>query len=274
MMQLPDSYRKELLKFGLNGTAAGLAAGGFSLSQAEKTRAAAIHPYGFVANGLDVEYTRQLGYNGYKGITIDGVTHKHCAFATFYAIISQLAEIVGSPYSEIPPQMMEWANGGVAGFGSFCGALNGACAAVGLICSNDDAKGFISDLLSWYAETPLPSNIIAPTGILPQSVAKGNLCHMSVTNWCLASGYASGSSARSERCARLAGDVAAKAVKMLNFGRLGRVAPGDKTTCRVCHYKGNDCEGDQFSRGKMNCTAFHDEFDDARQRRQGPKNDR
>jgi hypothetical protein len=214
------------------------------------------HPFGYIP--LDVETTRQLGYNGYKGITIDGVKHAHCGFASFNAITSQLAALDPyGPYANIPLGMMDWAASGVSGFGTFCGALNGACAAVGLICSPADANGFISDLLTWYTETLLPSNLVAPTGVLPQSIARTTLCHNSVTNWCLASGFASGSPERSERCARLAGDVAAKAVEMLNNGRLGLVVPAGKTVCVQCHYTGTNYAAGQFTRGNEDCTACH-----------------
>lgn len=257
---MKNSTRRDFLKkAGTCGVAAGMAvAGGLTGLGARKAHAnSAVHPYGYIP--LDVEATRQLGYDGYKGITLaDGVTHKHCAFATFHAIIGQLAAAdPASAYADIPTQMMEWASGGVAGFATFCGALNGACAAIGLICDASEAKPFISDLLSWYAATPLPTNIVAPTGNLPQSIAGGNLCHMSVTNWCLASGLASGSSERSERCARLAGDVAAITVDMLNSGSLGLTVPGDMTVCRSCHYKGTDADAGQFTRGKMDCAACH-----------------
>ena len=205
--------RRGFIKIGTAGIIAGATAGvGLPLLTASRARAAAVHPFGYPIGGLNVETTRQMGYNGYKGISLNGAVHKHCAFASFHAIIGGLAEVVGYPYDTVPTQMMEWASGGVAGFSTFCGALNGACTAIGLICSNTDAVGFISDLLSWYAEAPLPTNIIAPSGPLAQSAARTNLCHMSVTNWCMASGFSSGSPERSERCARLAGDVAAQAV--------------------------------------------------------------
>lgn len=251
--------RRDFLKnVSITGAAIGLSTGGVLLHTRETAARTAEHPYGYPASGLDVEATRQLGYDGYKGITLsDGITHKDCAFATFHAIIGQLQDIVGAPYTGIPTQMMEWASGGIAGYASFCGALNGACAAIGLICSNSDAKLFISDLLAWYAETELPTNIIAPTGPLTQSIAETSLCHNSVTNWCIASGYASGSSERSERCARLSGDVAAKVVDLLDNGALGLVVPGDKTVCRSCHYKGTDYAAGQFTRGKMNCLECH-----------------
>jgi hypothetical protein len=260
---MKDKSRRDFIRTGITTVAATAAiAGGLTVVISNEARAAGdVHPFGYPSpeSGLqlDVEETRRLGYQGYKGITIDGVKHKHCGFATFNAIIGQLAEKVGGGYRYIPTQMMEWAAGGAAGFASLCGALNGACAAIGLICANADAKLFISDLLTWYSETPLPTNIVAPTGDLPQSVAGSNICHVSVTRWCLASGYASGSPERAERCARLAGDIAATAVDMLNNGILGLKTPGNATGCRVCHYKGATYENGQFTRGQMNCNTCH-----------------
>ena len=82
-----------------------------------------------------------------------------------------------------------------------------------------------------------------------------------MTRWCEASGFASGSSERSDRCARLSADVAAKVVEMLNSsvgGVLGN--PRDNNTnCGQCHYKGKDYEAGQFTRGKMNCMSCHDD---------------
>lgn len=255
---MQDSSRRDFLKKGAGIMAAGAAvAGGLSILSPKTAHAAFPHPFGYIS--LDVEATRLLGYNGYKGIVIDGVKHAHCAFASFHAIVGQLAAIDPyGPYAYIPTPMMEWAAGGVAGFSSFCGGLNGACAAIGLICNAADANGFISDLLTWYTQTTLPTNIIAPTGALAQSVAGTTLCHNSVTNWCLASGYASGSPERGERCARLVGDIVAKAVEMLNAGvRLNLPVPASGTTCVQCHYSGTNYAAGQFTRGKEDCTTCH-----------------
>jgi hypothetical protein len=217
-----------------------------------------VHPFGYPEGGLDVERTRELGYQGFKGLDLaDGTRHAGCAFGSFNAIVGQLAEVVGAPYTTIPPQMMDWASAGVVGFGTLCGTLNGASAAIGLVCDPADAKGFVSDLLTWYSETPLPTNLLAPTGELPQSTADSNLCHISVSRWCMESGVASGSPERVERCARIAGDIAAKAVEMLNNGHMGLEKPGEKTSCRACHYMGNDFEAGQFTHGDMNCMTCH-----------------
>ena len=57
-----------------------------------------MHPFGYPEGGLDVEETRQLGYEGFKGITLaDGTRHSGCAFGAFNAIIGQLREKVGIP---------------------------------------------------------------------------------------------------------------------------------------------------------------------------------
>lgn len=260
-MQSPS--RRDFLKSaGTYGAAAGAGlAGGFAVGGESLHAQQATHPFGYPEGGLEVERTRQLGYEGFKGATLaDGTRHSGCAFGAFNALIGQLAEVVGAPYTAIPPQMMDWAGAGVAGFGSLCGTLNGTAAAIGLIAGGPDARAFVSDLMTWYSEAALPTNRLAPTGDLPQSTAGSNLCHVSLSRWCLASGFASGSPERAERCARLAGDVAAKAVELLNDGALGLQVPSEKTVCRSCHYMGRDYASGQFTHGEMNCLTCHVEL--------------
>ena len=255
-----DSTRRDFLRnAGLCGAATGVGlAGGFGLGTTDSGAAQALHPFGYPETGLDVEGTRELGYSGFKGITLtDGTRHTGCAFGTFNAIIGQLAEVVGAPYTSIPLQMMDWAGAGVVGFGTLCGTLTGASAAIGLVCNGRDARSFVSDLLTWYSETELPTNLYAPTGELPQSRAESNLCHVSLTRWCRTSGFASESPERAERCSRLAGDVAAKAVEMLNTAALGLQRPSEKTVCRSCHYMGDNYAAGQFTHGDMNCLTCH-----------------
>jgi hypothetical protein len=135
--------RRDFLKVGLYGTVAGATvASGLSLLNPKEAKAAVTHPFGYPEYGLDVEVTRQLAYDGYKGIYIDGIKHGGCAFGAFNAIISQLAQEFPNLYGGIPTQMMDWAGGGVAGFATLCGALNGTSAAIGLICDNTNAKKF------------------------------------------------------------------------------------------------------------------------------------
>ncbi|MEW6521806.1 MAG: C-GCAxxG-C-C family protein [Thermodesulfobacteriota bacterium] len=261
-----DISRRKVLKAGSLSVIAGAGIiAGLNLPKVKDAKASTVdHPYGYPVPGLDVAETRQLAYNGYYGIRLaDGITHKHCAFATFHALISQLADTMGGPYTEIPTQMMEWASGGVAGYASLCGAINGACAAIGIICKNADATAIISNLLNWASTSSLPMLLadsqldVKISGELPQTIAGSELCHVSVTKWCLASGYASGSAERSERCARLAGDIAARAVELLNGAALTEDVPVDSTVCGQCHYSGTDYDAGQFTRGFTDCTSCH-----------------
>jgi hypothetical protein len=255
-----DRTRRDFLKrAGAYGVVVGVGAvGGLGCQQPAPPQLQAKHPFGYPEGGLDVERTRALGYEGFQGILLtDGAKHAGCGFGTFNAIIGGLADKVGAPYAAIPTQMMDWAGAGVVGFGSLCGTLTGACAAIGLICAAPDARRFVSDLMTWYAETPLPTNLLARSGDLPQSKAESSLCHVSLSRWCRASGFASGSPERAERCSRLAGDVAAKAVELLNHGAPGLERPGEKTVCRSCHYLGPSYEAGQFTHGAEDCLTCH-----------------
>lgn len=261
---MSDSTRREFLKgAGTYGFAAGVGlvgGGGLARPRAASAQEAA-HPFGYPKGGLDVDHTREMAYQGFKGLELgDGTRHSGCAFGTFNAIVGQLAEVVGAPYTLIPRQMMDWAGAGAVGFGTLCGTLTGASAAIGLICEGRDARAFISDLLTWYSETPLPTNLHASTGPLPQSTAESNLCHVSLTRWCRSAGFASGSPERAERCSRVAGDVAARAVEMLNQGAPGLEKPSERTVCRACHYMGPNYAAGHFTHGEMNCLTCHVEL--------------
>jgi len=199
-------------------------------------------------------------------------------YGAFGAVVTALKDAVGSPYDFIPLDMMRYGEGGMAGSGSLCGAINGAAAAITLVAGKEHYKKPVAELLTWYTQTPFPTEISNQYAVnheflvdelktdesLVQSVSGSTLCHVSVTKWCLASGYASGSKERGERCARLTGDVAAKAVELLNL-------PADNTfestlslseaaqTCRSRHKKGDNFQAGQFTRGKEDCLSCHED---------------
>ena len=260
--------RRNFLKTGFAAVAGAAAAKSidfFKVKEAAAKPRFREHPYGWPLNGLDTDESRETAYEiFYNRSRFSSAAGKHCASAAFGSIVGMLQETFAhdrnNPYHNIPLSMMQWGAGGAAGFGSLCGALNGACTAIGLACSNDDAKKYISDLLTWYSETDLP---IYPSPVPEynhvQSAAGSNLCHVSVTNWCIASGYASKSPQRFDRCACLAADVASKTVEMLNSGIGGTLGnPRDNSTnCGQCHYMGTDFAGGQFTHGAMNCSTCH-----------------
>lgn len=234
----------------------------------EVTQTTTSFPWPYVQ--LDVERARKLGHLGYY--------KNECSAGAFYGVLWQLREKVGHPYDSFPiepPNVMSFGAGGVAGWTTLCGALNGAMAAMNMVSEN--YKPLINELMGWYSTFPFPSDQAneyaskhqylvekyKSDAVLKQSIAKTQLCHESVTNWCLASGYASGARERSERCARLAGDVAAKAVELLNLDAEGKFSPtyhfsAEVAGCRQCHFKGKDVKKGQFTRGKMDCLECHE----------------
>ncbi len=240
---------------------------------------------------IDPEYVRKLGHLGYY--------NEECGGGAFWAIMTALKEKVGFPFTTIPlptvqdfidnvklPKKqkkhfqvpMQYGVGGVANFGSLCGAPNGAAAAITYIVPFEEAKKIIPRLLRYYETANFPtdqSNIYASNHkflvpkyksdkVLPQSPSESVLCHVSVGKWCEHSGYASGSKERSERCGRLTGDIAAMAIEMVNAyykGKLEEIYPmklsHETTGCRSCHSKGKAYETGQFTRGFMECKSCH-----------------
>jgi hypothetical protein len=217
---------------------------------------------------LDVEHVRKLGHQQfYEG---------DCCYGAFSGIIQALAEQVGEPFTSFPRDMMRYGKGGVYGYGSLCGALNGASAAIQLVTDEQTAAKVVTELLNWYAITPLPTDAanayaagheylvekLKTDEALAQNAAGDVLCHVSVGRWCELSGYGSGSDQRKERCARLTGDVAAKAVELLNSVQDATftpvlTSPGERTGCMSCHKQGSDPASGQFTQGKMDCAACH-----------------
>jgi len=207
---------------------------------------------------LNPELAAERGYAGYyKGA---------CCYGAFDAIVSQLREEVGFPYTVMPSEMMVFGEGGVAGISSLCGALLGASSAIFLVAGGlegekrEAAFALIRELFNWYEQEALP--IYRPKNPkfeIKSSVARSPLCHASVTRWSKATGFKSFSKERSERCGWLTASVAKYTVEMLN-GKLdmafkpAHVLPSEVQSCRGCHDKGGSIEN---SRGMMDCGGCH-----------------
>jgi hypothetical protein len=193
-------------------------------------------PYPYVK--LDPEKVAHRAYLYYR--------KHHCAYAVFASVIDELKVKVGAPYTGIPSELLVYGRGGVVGWGTLCGALNGAAAVFTLTCK--DYKKLIDALYEWYQTTPLPDYTPPGKKPYPESVSQSPLCHMSVQRWCKVASDHFGrkvlynSKERSERCARLSASVARKVVELLNeyhFGKFTpvkvRAAEKTKMDCRLCH---------------------------------------
>ncbi len=247
-------------------------------------------PWGY--QELDPEYVRKLGHLGYY--------LEECGGGAFWAIMTALKEKIGYPYTLMPlptkeqfvehltnPEEgkhfqvpMQYGVGGVANFGSLCGAPNGSASAITFAMPFNDVLDIVPRLMRYYETEAFPTDksnkyaagheFLVPKyksdKALLQSPSDSVLCHVSVGKWCEKSGYASGSKERSERCARVTGDVAAMAVTLMNAklrGDLDTVFPmqlsHDTAGCRTCHSKGEKYESGQFTRGFMECGNCHDD---------------
>jgi hypothetical protein len=245
-----DKTRREVIR--LMGVTAGVAAISPYLTGrafAEKEKVTKIEPP-WPYEKIKPKVAAERAYGGYY--------EAQCMYGAFWGIIGELAERRGAPYNTFPAKMLKYGAGGVAGWGSLCGALNGAAAAIYLV--SPDPEPIVEELFGWHQEAKLPDYIPEKAKYnIVKSVARSELCHVSISNWIKVSGLKLTSKERGERCARITASVARHTVKLLNQqakGKLKALYPisGRTKACRDCHDKGSSRED---SRGKMDCTVCH-----------------
>jgi hypothetical protein len=186
-----------------------------------------------------------------------------CMFGAFEGIVGELREKVGPPYDAFPTAMMKYGKAGVSGWGTLCGALNGAAAAIYLVCEPKTGDAVIDELFAWYGADALPNyRPDSPKFDIKPSVAQSPLCHVSVTIWCNESGFKALSPERAERCAWITASVAKHTIDLLNEAADGKTIampplPADVTGCLACHGKGGIVENVHASKAST-CTTCHE----------------
>jgi len=243
----PVSRRDLLVGTGAFAAGAALAA---LFGRPSVAGAAEVPPWPWPYRPLDPDVAARLGYEGYW--------QGGCMYGAAKAIIGQLAQIVGHPYTLVPLDMFRYGAGGFAGWGTLCGALNGAGAAVALVTPKEAHSQILGELTGWYTQTAFPIYRPAGQAALATSVAGSPLCHVSVSKWCAAAGAREDSQERKERCARLTGDVAAYTVRLLNAYHQGTFSPAfalspETAGCLDCH----GAAGMSDTLGKMECVDCH-----------------
>ncbi len=184
--------------------------------------------------------------------------HKgHCMYGSFEGIVGTLGDRLGEPYRSFPYDMFVYGAGGINGWGTVCGSLNGSAAAIQLLSAKPEPV--IDALFAWYEREALPDYHPKAAKYPDVKVAVGSpLCHVSVSRWCAAARKASYSAERKERCGVLTASVARHAVALLNAQAAGKpVLPVlDKKTqeCMACHEEKGAVEN---TRAKMGCNQCH-----------------
>lgn len=162
---------------------------------------------------IDPEKVRQAGYVGY---TTQG---KGCMYGAAYGLITVLREEVGYPWTNLPLDAFKFGLGGATA-GSLCGAQNASLFVMGLILGADINKAdnnSMKKLNDWYTSAVLPMNEKhAAWSKIPVSetmVCKTVDCRDSKDAWIAMTGKPT---EQPQRCGKLTGDVAAKAIEILN----------------------------------------------------------
>ena len=163
--------------------------------------------YPFPCCEFDLDLAEKTGYEGYY--------ENGCCYGVAKALLTQLADKVGYPYTVIPAEM--FANG-KEGYqaGSLCGAMGGALGVFGLLLGPDDARALTKKLNAWYSSTNLP--IYQPEiKAEVQTVSSSINCADSVTKFMAANGITEmKDDRRRARCGGVTADVARKAAELLN----------------------------------------------------------
>jgi hypothetical protein len=170
-----------------------------------------------------------------------------CRYGVVSGVLIPLQDEIGEPYISLPLDAFRFGHSGVVGWGTTCGTLIGVGIATGFI-AGKTGEEILNKVINWYCVTSLPNyNPVSPkSNIKHTSKSDSPLCHISAGKWMEKEGVPFGSAPRAERCARLAANVAAKAVTFLNEwaeGKMGVVQESQiklygipaQNNCTDCH---------------------------------------
>lgn len=205
-------------------------------------------PTGFTLNKALVQQNAYDGYYNGGG----------CGHGSWSGLLSSLKD-AGEPFSQLPEKFGVFGAGGIAVYGSICGAaLSGVLWINSIIANAAHRSAMMTELMRWYETHSFPE--YQPDGVnVAETAATGtgagklvlnwgsesekpavtkvapgsHLCHASVSGWCAAQSpmvNAGGANQpdKKARCARVTADVAGKVADMLN-GYLGTGAFGART---------------------------------------------
>jgi hypothetical protein len=208
---------------------------------------------------LDVAAVKEAAYHAYYA--------GGCCHGAYSALLDAFQKGVGAPFDQLPLGFGKFGGGGVAGYGSLCGALLGASLIVNMVVEDPAAPApairnpMIVELMRWYETFEFPEykpvvrdpKEFNASGALVTTIdfendpaalrlAPGShLCHASVTGWCTAHGVSANGADKLARCARLTADVAGKAAGILNAylasdrQSFTPTAITSATACTSCH---------------------------------------
>jgi Putative redox-active protein (C_GCAxxG_C_C) len=229
-------------------------------------------PWAYTAQDAEV-----LGRRAYEAYYQQG----GCAEATWWPLVEALAADATNAdqalWGSLPKKMFAFGGGGVNSWGTVCGTLNGSSAIIRMFGPSDANLAKLIDAnMQYYGETPLPTNgidiavrngwtpavgVAAPIENAPTCTSHTQLCHASISQWTMMTGYADGGTQQRDRCAKACYDLMKHTVEMLNAWKASGTVPTvvlDPTvgTCATaCHKAASTIA----QKSKMACDSCHDE---------------
>lgn len=217
-------------------------------------------------NPLNVKAIRELGYCLY-------FKEGGCGHASFQAVVDSLAATLAldnpalNPWAMLPRGLFKYAGGGVVGWGTICGTLNGTLAAMDLLGVHNQLG---NSLVDYYCTADLPTRALvgyvppagvqAPLSTMTSSISHSPLCHNSMSIWAAAAGVPVSDPSNRDRDAKLVGDIAARTAELLNDHFLIGINPpawqpaAAYADCYTCHTQPDMVPSEQ---GKMECQTCH-----------------
>lgn len=244
-------------------------------------------PYAFLKhNGklvpvLDPEEVRYNAYNHYfqGGCMHGAATGLILAFKDAF-------KNKATDWDVFPIGIYKYGAGGISGWGTICGILNGVVAVLNLV----NLHGKLGHkIVGWYSATLFPTDncegFVAETGqaaipdsdVLAHTISDSPLCHISISKWCRAAGVRvtdpspQGIKYKDDRCSKICADTTAKTAKLINeYAEKGFIDDPYKTPdhfadCLGCHSERKD------QVGKMDCLGCHSPGDTVLVSRRHPK---
>jgi len=103
---------------------------------------------------LDPAPVREAAYHAYYA--------GGCCHGAYSALLGHLATTAGKPFDLLPLDFGKFGGGGVAGYGSICGAVLGGVMVINMIVSDATARGnMMTDLMRWYEGEAFPKYVPA-----------------------------------------------------------------------------------------------------------------
>ncbi|HEY5548190.1 MAG TPA: hypothetical protein VIL17_01185 [Coriobacteriia bacterium] len=252
------------------GAILGLAVMPSVLTKPEVAEAAASKDFPWSYTALDADKVARSAYETYYA--------SGCMEATWWPIVKALADSdlpdAATTWGTLPKNMMKFGGGGVAGWGTLCGTLNGSCA---IIAAVGGPTKISDEAMQYYAETPLPTNgvdrsmraggwtpagpnvpVDGPLVNVPTSTANSQLCHASLSQWTMTTGSADGTRQQKDRCGKACYDMVFKTVTMLNAWKASGALPAGTLDASIAACQ-TACHTTPIAKGKMACDSCHDE---------------